>query len=323
MSLASIKQLSDNIKNNIKHVMVGCDKVIDLLLVSLISSGHVLLEDVPGMGKTLLAKTLAKSIDCGFKRIQFTPDLLPSDLTGINYYNQKLSEFQFRAGPIFTNILLADEINRATPRTQSSLLECMEERQVTVDGETHELQKPFMVVATQNPIEIQGTFPLPEAQLDRFLMRIRFGYPSDSEGIDILKRFKSHQPLFDVRPVVEACDVVSAQNTYSSVYVCDDIYKYIIDIVGHTRKDADIMLGVSPRGSQALLKASQVYAIMNGRDYVLPDDVKAVAKPVLCHRLLLTSTARIKDRYAETVIERILGQVHVPTEEMHFKGLSA
>jgi MoxR-like ATPase len=323
MNLSSIKNLSDNIKSNIRKVIVGNENVIDLLLVALICSGHVLLEDVPGMGKTLLAKTLAKSIDCEFKRIQFTPDLLPSDLTGINYYNQKLGEFQFRPGPVFTNILLADEINRATPRTQSSLLECMEERQVTVDCETHILDKPFMVVATQNPIEIQGTFPLPEAQLDRFLMRIRFGYPSESEGIDILKRFKSDQPLHDVTPVVKAQDIVGAQNAYSSVFVSDAVYKYIIDAVARTRKDADIVLGISPRGSQALLKASQVLAIIRGRDYVLPDDVKTLAKYVLCHRLLLSATARMKDRYAETVMERLLSQVTVPTEEFSFKELGA
>jgi len=323
MDLSSIRNLSDDIKNNIRKVIVGNENVIDLLLVSLICSGHVLLEDVPGMGKTLLAKTLAKSIDCEFKRIQFTPDLLPSDLTGINYFNQKLSEFQFRPGPVFTNILLADEINRATPRTQSSLLECMEERQVTVDCETHLLEKPFLVIATQNPIEIQGTFPLPEAQLDRFLLRIRFGYPSESEGIDILKRFKSDQPLNDIKPVVTSQDIVNAQNAYSSVYVSDAVYKYIIDIVTRTRRDADIVLGVSPRGSQALLKASQVFAILRGRDHVLPDDVKTLAKYVLCHRLLLSGSARIKDRYAEAVIDRLLTQVPVLTEEMRFKELGA
>lgn len=322
MNLSSIKQLSDNIKINIKKVMVGCDNVIDLLLVSLICSGHVLLEDVPGMGKTLLAKTLAKSIDCSFKRVQFTPDLLPSDLTGINFFNQKFSEFHFKPGPIFTNILLADEINRATPRTQSSLLECMEERHVTVDGETHTLQKPFLVIATQNPIEIQGTFPLPEAQLDRFLMRIRFGYPNESEGIEILKRFRSHQPLAEIDAVASSEEIIDAQSTYSNIFVSEDIYKYIVEIVARTRKDADIMLGVSPRGSQALLKAVQVYAILKGRDFVLPDDVKALAKNVLCHRILLTSAARIKDRYGESVIERILSQVPVPTEEFRFKELS-
>lgn len=323
MDLTAIRNLSSSIKSNISKVIVGNENTIDLLIVSLICSGHVLFEDVPGMGKTLLAKTLAKSIDCKFKRIQFTPDLLPSDLTGINYFNQKISEFQFRPGPIYTNILLADEINRATPRTQSSLLECMEERQVTVDGETHILDSPFMVVATQNPVEIQGTFPLPEAQLDRFLMRIRFGYPNESEGIDILKRFKSHQPLDDVSPVVSASELVAVQNSFSSVFVSDPVYKYIIDITGRTRKDADILLGVSPRGSQALLKASQAWAAIKGRDYVLPDDIKTLAKYVLCHRMLLSGAARIKDRYAETVMDRILTQVIVPTEEMRFKELGA
>jgi len=323
MDLTHIKSLSDRIKENIGKVIVGNENVIDLLLVALISSGHVLLEDVPGMGKTLLAKTLALSIDCKFKRIQFTPDLLPSDLTGINYFNQKESEFQFRAGPIFSNILLADEINRATPRTQSSLLECMEERQVTVDSETHILEKPFIVIATQNPIEIQGTFPLPEAQLDRFLMRIRFGYPSESQGIDILKRFKENQPLNDVEPITTAEEITQAQKSFSSVFVSEAIYKYIVEIVSKTRKDPDIILGISPRGSQALLKASQVWAILQNRDYVLPDDVKAVSKNVLCHRILLTATARIKDKYAETVMDRILSQVIVPTEDMRFKEIRA
>ncbi|MFO7295051.1 MAG: MoxR family ATPase [Clostridia bacterium] len=315
MRFAHIYELAKRVKANIQRVIVGKEEVIDLLLVALISSGHVLLEDVPGMGKTLLAKCLAKSLDCTFKRIQFTPDLLPSDLTGINYFNQKIGEFEFRPGPIFTNILLADEINRATPRTQSSLLECMEERQVTIDGETMKLQQPFLVIATQNPIEIQGTFPLPEAQLDRFLLKVQMGYPSTSEGIEILKRFKERNPLDEILPVVSREEIITAQRDYVDVFVSDDILRYIVNIVELTRKHNDVHLGVSPRGSQALLRASQVYAILQGRDYVIPDDVKAMAKPVLRHRLILRDVMAAKGGRQDEIIDQILRQVPVPTEQ--------
>lgn len=315
MRFAHIYELAKRVKANIQRVIVGKEEVIDLLLVALISSGHVLLEDVPGMGKTLLAKCLAKSLDCTFKRIQFTPDLLPSDLTGINYFNQKIGEFEFRPGPIFTNILLADEINRATPRTQSSLLECMEERQVTIDGETMKLQQPFLVIATQNPIEIQGTFPLPEAQLDRFLLKVQMGYPSTSEGIEILKRFKERNPLDEILPVVSREEIITAQRDYVDVFVSDDILRYIVNIVELTRKHNDVHLGVSPRGSQALLRASQAYAILQGRDYVIPDDVKAMAKPVLRHRLILRDVMAAKGGRQDEIIDQILRQVPVPTEQ--------
>jgi len=315
MELKNIQQMAQRIKDNIQKVIVGKDEVIDLLLISLIASGHVLIEDVPGMGKTLLAKAMAKSLSCSFKRIQFTPDLLPSDLTGIHYFNQKLSEFQFRPGPIFCNILLADEINRATPRTQSSLLESMEERQVTIDGETMKLQRPFMVLATQNPVEIQGTFPLPEAQLDRFLIKVKMGYPTRQEGIDILKRFKGADPLQDIKSVVDQDEVVQAQKNYSKVHVSEDILDYILAIVEKTRTHSDVILGVSPRGSQALLKAVQVYAILQGREYVIPDDVKAMAKPVLAHRLILRSASRIKESQGDRIIDQILKEVTVPTED--------
>ena len=300
-----IYNMASSIKKNIKKVIVGKNEVIDLLLVALISSGHVLLEDVPGTGKTLLAKTLAKSLDCSFKRVQFTPDLLPSDITGINYFNQKVGKFEFRSGPIFTNILLADELNRATPRTQSSLLECMEERQVTVDGETKTLDTPFMVIATQNPIETQGTFPLPEAQLDRFLIKINMQYPTKDQGMDILKRFKTHNPIEDITPVAN---------------VEDDILGYIVDIVEATRKHTDVVLGVSPRGSQALLKASEVYAILQKRDYVIPDDVKYMAGPVLSHRMILTSSASIRYGNSNVVLNDILSNVSVPSEEVFTKA---
>ncbi|WP_010245004.1 AAA family ATPase [Acetivibrio cellulolyticus] len=314
MELTEIRRLMQKVKENISQVIVGKDDIIDLLQVSLISSGHVLLEDVPGTGKTLLAKAMAKSLDTSFKRIQFTPDLLPTDLSGINFYNQKESIFQFRPGPIFTNILLADEINRATPRTQSSLLECMEERQVSIDGETRMLKQPFMVVATQNPIDTQGTFPLPEAQLDRFLIKIKMGYPLTDEGVEILKRFKEENPLDRIRPIASTKDIIDAQNSYSKVHVSDDVLKYIVNIVEKTRNHKEVIIGVSPRGSQALLKAVQVHAILKDRSYVTPDDIKALAKPVLCHRLVLKGTMLSKEN-AEKIIDQILCEVAVPTEE--------
>ncbi len=319
MELERIRSVAQRIKDNIKKVIVGKDHVIDYMLISLISSGHVLLEDVPGTGKTLLAKSLAKSLDCSFKRVQFTPDLLPSDLSGINFYNQKAGEFQFREGPIFTNILLGDEINRATPRTQSSLLECMEERQVTVDGETRPLDRPFMVIATQNPVETQGTFPLPEAQLDRFLIKVDMGYPATEEGVEILRRFKEKNPLEDIQPVANADEIIEAQKNYSKVFVSDDVLKYIVKIVEMTRQHNDVVLGVSPRGSQALLKAAQVWAILKGRDYVSPDDVKAMARPVLGHRIILRNVMGKREGQLDAVIEHILKAVPVPSEDIPTK----
>ncbi|SER81484.1 MoxR-like ATPase [Gracilibacillus ureilyticus] len=314
MELLNVQKVAGEIKQNVNKVVVGQGETIDLLLVAMISSGHVLLEDVPGTGKTLMAKSLAKSLAGTFRRIQFTPDLLPSDITGIHFYSQQKGEFEFRQGPIFTNILLADEINRATPRTQSSLLESMEERQVTIDGETHQLAEPFLVIATQNPIESQGTFPLPEAQLDRFLLKIQMGYPSKEEGIEILKRFKQVNPLADLQEVVDVETMVSMQKVYSQVEVSDDVLHYLMEVIEKTRNHDNIALGVSPRGSQALLKCVQVYALLQGRTYVIPDDIKQMAIPVLGHRIVLANKIGVKGNQTNSVIKEILDKVPVPTE---------
>jgi MoxR-like ATPase len=317
MDFEGIRSLADKIRNNITKVIVGKDEAIDLIIIALFCSGHVLLEDVPGVGKTMLAKCLAKSVDCEFRRIQFTPDLLPSDLTGINYFNQKQGEFVFREGPIFSNIILADEINRATPRTQASLLECMEEKQVSIDGETRKLSSPFLVIATQNPVETQGTFPLPEAQLDRFLMRVKMGYPSPADGRLILDRFQNDDPFPKVGSVASASDISDAQKSYSMVKVSSAVKEYIISIVEATRKHERITLGVSPRGSLALMKAAQVYAILAGRDFVTPDDIKRVTVPVLSHRIILKSHAVTSStQAAELAVADILSKVPVPVEDM-------
>ncbi|WP_127588733.1 AAA family ATPase [Paenibacillus koleovorans] len=316
MQPSEIKRLADAIKANVQQVVVGKSAVIDQLLVALISSGHVLLEDVPGTGKTLLAKAMAASVSGVFKRIQFTPDLLPSDLSGINFYNQQASRFEFRPGPVFANILLADEINRATPRTQSSLLECMEERQVSIDGETRKLDRPFLVIATQNPIENAGTFPLPEAQLDRFLLKVSMGYPSFEEGKAIMQRFKTDNPLDKLQPVATAEEVTAAQDGYAQIRVHEDLYDYMLHLIERTRSHQDIAMGVSPRGSQALLRAVQVHAILQGRDYVTPDDIKAMAKPVLAHRLILraATTRGAKGNPAEAILDQLLAELVVPAE---------
>lgn len=303
-----------SIREQVGRVIVGKEETIDLLLTALLAGGHVLLEDVPGTGKTLLAKAMAQSLDCRFRRIQFTPDLLPSDLSGIHFYNQKTGDFEFRPGPVFTNVLLADEINRATPRTQSSLLECMEERQVTIDGVTHRLEQPFLVIATQNPIDNQGTFPLPEAQLDRFLLQVSMGYPSFDEGIRILKRFQEGNPLDSLEPAATSADVIEAQRAAAAVSVSEDLLAYLLRIVEATRSHPDIALGVSPRGSQALLKAAQAYALVQGRGFVTPDDIKRLAVPVLTHRILPQHASRMQAGRAGELVRQVLGRTEVPSE---------
>lgn len=315
MEISEIKTMADKIKGNIQKVIIGKSNVIDILITAILTGGNVLLEDVPGTGKTVLAKSLSKSIGVDFKRVQFTPDLLPSDLTGINYYNQKQGEFALRKGPLFTNILLADEINRATPRTQSSLLECMEEKQITIDGTTYKLDEPFFVIATENPVENAGTFPLPEAQLDRFLIRIRMGYPNFDEGREIIERFLHESPMDDLKPVCTKEEFRSAQKSFSSVYVDGEIENYILKIIDAINKNLMIKLGISPRGMLAVVRASQGYAAIKGRNFITPDDVKMLIPHVFSHRIILDDNARVKGIKASDVLKSILDTVEAPTEK--------
>ncbi len=298
--------------DSVQQAIVGKRYVIEHVLLALICQGHVLLEDVPGVGKTTLVRALARALGCDFRRIQFTPDLLPSDITGVTVFNESTATFEYRPGPIMGQIILADEINRASPKTQSSLLECMEERQVTVDGISHPLPRPFLVLATQNPIEYEGTFPLPEAQLDRFLIRVSLGYPHAAEEVEILARLEREHPLAKVVPVATDSDVIALQDAVNNIYVHPDLREYIIRIVTHTRKHPDVYLGASPRGSIATFRCARALALMSGRNYVLPDDIMEVAPITLPHRILLKPEARLHGQTGEMIVREILGQIPVP-----------
>ena len=308
------KLAADAFLSNVEKVIVGKRKVAELIFVSLLTEGHILIEDVPGVGKTLLAKTAAKSLDCSFRRIQCTPDLLPSDVVGISYFNQKSSEFEFRNGPIVANIVLVDEINRAMPRTQSCLLECMQEQQVTIDLETVLLPRPFMLMATQNPIELEGTFPLPEAQLDRFLLKIGLGYPDPGEESRVLSRFQQTNPLDDLPCVLDAKDLLELQKTCRRVYLEDSVREYIVAVTRATREHPDLKLGASTRAALGLQAACQAFAAIQGRSYIVPDDVKMLAPSVLSHRTILRTEAILKKRTGEQIIGEILSTVPVPAE---------
>jgi MoxR-like ATPase len=304
------------IRRAVASVIVGNEDALDQLLIALLCRGHVLVEDVPGVGKTLLARSLASVLGCDFTRIQLTPDVLPSDITGSNVFNQRTAEFEFRPGPIFTQILLADEINRATPRSQSALLEAMEERQVTSDGVTHRLPEPFFLLATQNPIELEGTFPLPEAQLDRFILRVTLGYPSHEEEFEILRRFEHDiEPVLD--PVTDSAQLLELQRQRASIFVDDEVRAYLVAVARETRRDPRLTLGASPRATLALHRASQARALLHDREFVLPDDIKALAVPVLAHRLILDPTARLRGTSTEEILAEILERVAVPAEDEH------
>jgi len=304
--------LCDKIIENISQVIIGKRQAIEFLLVALLADGHALIEDVPGLGKTLIAKSLARAIGGTFKRVQFTPDLLPADITGFNVYNQQTGHFTYQAGPVISNILLADEINRTIPRTQSSLLESMEERQVTVDGQTHVLPRPFFVMATQNPIELEGTFPLPEAQLDRFLLKLRLGYPEKDEEISMLERFRAKDPLISLKAVASPEQITELQSARKKIRVSFPVREYIADIVSATRENEALRFGASPRGSLGLMRTGQALAALRGRDFVLPDDIKHLTVPVLAHRLILTDETRLRGSTPEQFLAEILKQIPVP-----------
>ena len=313
-----MKQIRDTavkVKENVERVIVGKGEVVELAIVALLCEGHILFEDVPGLGKTVLAKSLARSLGCSFRRIQCTPDLLPSDITGTYVFNQKTSDFEFRPGPVISQVVLVDEINRATPRTQSALLEAMQEHQVTAEGDTKPLPRPFLVMATQNPIELEGTFPLPEAQLDRFLMKIQIGYPSVEDDRLILSRFRQSDPLDELSSVVSADELLKMQKACREVHVAEDVEDYIIRLVHATRKHASIELGASPRAMLALCNASQALAAIRGRAFVTPDDIKYMVTPVFIHRIIPKSESRLRGHKAEQTLKEIIDSVFVPVEE--------
>jgi len=311
-SLRLVQEISERIAQHVGQVIIGKRNEIRLTILGLLAQGHVLIEDIPGVGKTMLARALAKAIGCSFSRIQFTPDMLPSDITGVSIFNQQTREFEFRPGPIMAQVVLADEINRATPKTQSALLEAMEERQISVDGLTYQMQNPFIILATQNPIEYEGTFPLPEAQLDRFLIRIQMGYPSPAEELTILSSQQYQHPIGSLQQVITADDLIQAQQAVKHVYVADEVKQYIVSLATASRAHQDVYLGSSPRGSLALFRTSQVRAAMAGRDYVVPDDVKALAEVTLAHRIIVSATGRMKDINSRTIVQEILTTTAVP-----------
>jgi MoxR-like ATPase len=310
--MTDIQSFGTKLISNLEKVIVGKHQTVESIIVGLLCQGHVLIEDVPGVGKTVLDRSLAKSLGCSFCRLQFTPDMLPSDVTGVSIFDQSKRVFEFRPGPVFAQIVLVDEINRATPKTQAALLESMEEKQVTVDGITHNLPNPFMVLATQNPIEYEGTFPLPEAQLDRFLMRVRLGYPSQSDEIEILDRQQLRHPIETLEAVVAVEELNSVMEEIKSVYVSKPVKRYLVDLVNHTRQSSDVYLGASPRGSLALFRTGQAVAALAGRDFVLPDDIKSMAVPVLAHRVIVGPAARLRELSAEKIVEEILEKIPVP-----------
>ena len=310
--MTKVQDFAEQVIGNIETVIVGKRATVEQAVISLLCQGHLLIEDVPGVGKTMLARSLARSLGCSFSRIQFTPDMLPSDVTGVSIFNQVEREFEFRPGPVMAQIVLADEINRATPKTQAALLEAMEERQVTVDGVTHTLPRPFMVLATQNPIEYEGTFPLPEAQVDRFLMRIRLGYPSIQGEVDVLERQQFRHPFETLEKVVSVEDLVAVQEAVKEIYVSPALKRYIVELVTQTRQHAEVYLGASPRGSLALYRTSQARAAIQGRDFVLPDDIKALAVSTLAHRVILGPGARLRDLNAQQVVEEVVRGVPAP-----------
>ena len=314
VDVTRFQELANQLRDSVQRIIVGKSDVIDLVIIADVCRGHVLVEDVPGSGKTTLAKALAQSLGCTFNRIRFTPDLMPTDVLGVNFFNQKSGDFEFRAGPIFSQVVLADEINRATPRTQSALLEAMQERQATVDGQTRRLEEPFLVLATQNPIELEGTFPLPEAQLDRFMVRINLGYPTPEEESDILLRFERDTVLPELDSVTGSDELREMQDAVTYVRVDDVVRDYIVEIAQATRRNESLTLGASPRAAMSLYKTSQARAALDGRDFVTPDDVKELAESVLAHRLILTSNSRLRGRTTENIIAEILNLVPVPIE---------